>query len=62
MPSSSEDKALSSSEEDARIIAELREISESEGKEIIRAIVIITSFFVVWWIVVSILFGGGLIS
>lgn len=62
MPSSSESKTLSSSEEDARIIAELREISESEGKEIIRAIFIIVCFFIVWWIVVSILFGGGLIS
>ncbi len=62
MPISSESKTLSSSEEDARIIAELREISESEGKEIIRAIAIITSFFILWWIVVSILFGGGLIS
>ena len=62
MPSSSEDNALSSSEEDARIIAELRDISESEGKEIIRAIFIIVCFFIVWWAVVAIFFGGGLAS
>ncbi len=52
----------SSSEEDARIIAELREISEAEGKEIIRAIFIIVSFFIVWWTIVAIFFGGGIAS
>jgi len=47
------------SDEDAKMIAELREISEREGKEIIRGITIIVAFFVLWWVIVMLLFGGG---
>lgn len=47
------------SDEDAKMIAELREISEREGREIIAGIAIIVAFFVVWWFAVMILFGGG---
>lgn len=52
----------SSSEEDARIIEELREISEREGREIIRAIFIVIAVMLLWWIVTVILFSGGLAS
>lgn len=48
-----------SSDEDAKMIAELREISEAEGKQIIKGITIILAFFILWWIVVMIFFGGG---
>jgi hypothetical protein len=48
-----------SSEEDAKMIAQLREISETEGKEIIAGIAIIVAFFILWWIVVMIFFSGG---
>ena len=47
------------SDEDAKMIADLREISEAEGKEIIEGIAIIVAFFILWWIVVTIFFGGG---
>jgi hypothetical protein len=47
------------SDEDAKMIAELREISEAEGKEIIAGIAIVVAFFILWWIVVTIFFGGG---
>jgi hypothetical protein len=47
------------SDEDAKMIADLREISEAEGKEIITGIAIIVAFFILWWIVVMIFFGGG---
>jgi hypothetical protein len=47
------------SDEDAKMIADLREISESEGKEIIAGIAIVVAFIILWWIVVMILFGGG---
>ena len=47
------------SDEDAKMIAELREISEAEGKEIVIGIAIIVAFFILWWIVVTIFFGGG---
>jgi len=47
------------SDEDAKMIAELREISEAEGKEIIAGIATVVSFFILWWIVVTIFFGGG---
>jgi hypothetical protein len=47
------------SDEDAKMIAELREISEREGKEIIAGIAIVVAFFILWWIVVVIFFGGG---
>ena len=48
-----------SSDEDAKMIAELREISEAEGKQIIEGIAIIVAFFILWWIVVMVSFGGG---
>jgi hypothetical protein len=47
------------SDEDAKMISELREISEAEGKQIIEGIAIIVAFFILWWIVVMIFFGGG---
>ena len=47
------------SDEDAKMIADLREISEAEGKQIIEGIAIIVAFFILWWIVVMIFFGGG---
>ena len=47
------------SDEDAKMIAELREISEAEGKQIIEGIAIIVAFFILWWIVVMVFFGGG---
>jgi hypothetical protein len=47
------------SDEDAKMIAELREISEREGKEIIAGIAVVVAFFILWWIVVGIFFGGG---
>jgi hypothetical protein len=47
------------SDEDAKMIAELREISEAEGRQIVAGIAIIVAFFILWWIVVMILFGGG---
>ncbi len=50
------------SDEDARMIAELREISETEGKEIVKGIAIVVAFFILWWIVVMIFFGGGVAS
>jgi len=50
---------VTTSDEDAKMIAELREISEAEGKEIIAGIAIVVAFFVLWWIVVMIFFGGG---
>jgi len=50
------------SDEDAKMIAELREISEAEGKEIIAGIAIVVAFFILWWIVVVIFFSGGLVS
>jgi hypothetical protein len=53
------DEVATSSDEDAKMIAELREISEREGKEIIEGIAIIVAFFILWWIVVVIFFGGG---
>ncbi len=52
----------SSSEEDARIIEELREISEREGREIIRAIFIVISIMLLWWIIAVIFFSGGFVS
>ncbi len=52
----------SSSEEDARIIEELREISEREGKELIRAIFIVISIMLLWWIIAVIFFSGGFVS
>jgi len=48
-----------SSGEDAKMIADLREISEREGKEIIEGIGIVVAFIILWWIVVMIFFGGG---
>ncbi len=51
----------SQSEEDARMIAELREISDREGNEIIKAIAIIILFFLIWWLLVTISFGGGFV-
>jgi hypothetical protein len=48
-----------SSDEDAKMIADLREISEAEGKQIVACIAIIVAFFIMWWIVVMIFFGGG---
>ncbi len=48
-----------SSDEDAKMIAELRRISEEEGKEIVIGIAIIVAFFILWWIVVMLVFGGG---
>jgi hypothetical protein len=53
------DEVPTTSDEDAKIIAQLREISETEGKEIIIGIAIIVAFFILWWIVVMIFFGGG---
>jgi hypothetical protein len=53
------DKVPTTSDEDAKMIAELREISEAEGKEIIAGIAIVVAFFILWWIVVTIFFGGG---
>jgi hypothetical protein len=47
------------SDEDAKMIAELREISEAEGKEIVIGIAIVVALVILWWIVVVILFGGG---
>ena len=48
------------SDEDAKMIAaDLRAISEAEGKQIIEGIVIIVAFFILWWIVVMVFFGGG---
>ncbi|MFB3764538.1 MAG: hypothetical protein ACE14P_04740 [Methanotrichaceae archaeon] len=58
MPSTS----LNTSEEDARIIEELREISEREGREIIRAIFIVVSSMILWWVLVVIFFSGGIAS
>jgi len=52
-------EVVTTSDEDAKMIAELREISEAEGKEIIAGIAIVVAFFVLWWIVVMIFFGGG---
>ncbi len=52
----------STSEEDARIIEELREISEREGREIIRAIFIVISIMLLWWVITVIFFSGGLAS
>ena len=60
MPLSGE--TLTSTEDDARIIAELREISESEGKEIIKGIALVVSCALIWWISVTLLFNGGFIS
>ncbi len=51
----------SQSEEDARMISELREISEREGKEIIKAIAIIILFFILWWIIVTFFYGEGFV-
>lgn len=48
-----------SSDEDAKMIADLREISEAEGKQIIAGIAIVVSLVILWWIVVVIFFGGG---
>ena len=50
---------VTTSDEDAKMIADLREISEAEGKQIIEGIAIIVAFFILWWIVVMIFFGGG---
>jgi hypothetical protein len=52
-------EVATTSDEDAKMIAELREISEREGKEIIAGIAIVVAFFILWWIVVMIFFGGG---
>jgi|GEM_PF-2292289 hypothetical protein len=48
-----------SSSEDAKMIADLREISEREGKEIIKGIAIVVALILLWWIVVMFFFGGG---
>ncbi len=48
-----------SSDEDAKMIAELRRISEEEGKEIIEGIAIVVAFMILWWIAVVIFLGGG---
>jgi hypothetical protein len=53
------DEVATTSDEDAKMIADLREISEREGQEIIAGIAIIVAFFILWWIVVMIFFGGG---
>lgn len=47
------------SDEDAKMIADLREISEAEGKQIIAGIAIVVSLVILWWIVVVIFLGGG---
>ena len=52
-------EVVTTSDEDAKMIAELREISEAEGKQIIEGIAIIVAFFILWWIVVMVFFGGG---
>ena len=52
-------EVATTSDEDAKMIADLREISEAEGKEIIAGIAVVVAFFILWWIVVMIFFGGG---
>jgi hypothetical protein len=52
-------EVVTTSDEDAKMIADLREISEAEGKQIIAGIAIVVAFFILWWIVVTIFFGGG---
>lgn len=53
------DEVPTTSDEDAKMIADLRQISESEGKEIIRGIAIVVAFMILWWIIVLVIFGGG---
>jgi hypothetical protein len=52
-------EVATTSDEDAKMIAELREISEAEGKQIIAGIALVVAFFILWWIVVMVFFGGG---
>lgn len=52
-------EVATTSDEDAKMIADLREISEREGKEIIAGITIVVSLVILWWVVVVIFFGGG---